>query len=49
MARPPGINQQGPVPGFVKKVEKAPSQVKAAEIDHDALREVLSETEGAPS
>jgi hypothetical protein len=45
--RPPGINQKGPIPGFVKKVERAPSSVKPAAVDHDALREVLME--GEPS
>jgi hypothetical protein len=42
MGRPPGVNQRGPIPGFVKK-EKAPSQVRPAGVDHDALREVLME------
>jgi hypothetical protein len=42
MGRPPGINQKGPIPGFVKK-EKAPSRVRPEEVDHDALREVLME------
>lgn len=42
MGRPPGINQKGPIPGFVKK-EKAPSKVRPEEVDHDALREVLME------
>jgi hypothetical protein len=43
MGRPPGINQKGPIPGFVKKVEKAPSRVKPDVVDHDALREILME------
>ncbi|KAH8601971.1 hypothetical protein B0O99DRAFT_607854 [Bisporella sp. PMI_857] len=43
MGRSPGINQKGPVPGFVKKTEKAPSQVKPVDVDHDALREILME------
>jgi len=42
MGRPPGINQKGPIPGFVKKAVRAPSQVKPEVIDHDALREVLN-------
>ena len=42
MGRPSGINQKGPIPGFVKK-EKAPSKVRPEEVDHDALREVLME------
>ncbi|KAF4628192.1 hypothetical protein G7Y89_g9961 [Cudoniella acicularis] len=41
--RLPGINQKGPVPGFVKKVERAPSRVTPQAVDHDALREVLVE------
>jgi hypothetical protein len=44
MGRSPGINQRGPVPGFVKKTERAPSQVKPAVVDHDALNEVLLES-----
>jgi hypothetical protein len=43
MARPPGINQKGPIPGFMKKTVRTPSQVKPHIIDHDALREVLNE------
>jgi len=43
MGRPPGINQKGPIPGFSKKVEKAPSNVKPQLVDHDALREILRE------
>lgn len=43
MGRPPGINQKGPIPGFVKKTEKAPSNVQPAIVDHDALREILRE------
>jgi hypothetical protein len=43
MGRPPGINQKGPVPGFVKKIEKAPSKVIPEVVNHDALREVLME------
>ena len=42
MGRPPGVNQRGPIPGFARK-EKAPSQVRPAGVDHDALREVLME------
>lgn len=41
MGRPPGINQKGPIPGFVKKIDRAPSQVKAVVVDHDALKAVL--------
>ncbi|PMD23608.1 hypothetical protein NA56DRAFT_621981 [Hyaloscypha hepaticicola] len=43
MARPPGINQKGPIPGFMKKTVRTPSQVKPHIVDHDALREVLNE------
>lgn len=43
MGRPPGVNQRGPIPGFVKRNEKAPSSVKPAIVDHDALREILRE------
>jgi outer membrane murein-binding lipoprotein Lpp len=43
MGRTPGINQKGPVPGFVKKIEKAPSKVIPEMVNHDALREVLME------
>jgi hypothetical protein len=43
MGRPPGINQKGPIPGYVKKADKAPSNVKPAVVDHDALREILRE------
>lgn len=46
MGRPPGINQKGPIPGFVKKIEKAPSQVNAAVVDHEALIEILEEGNG---
>jgi hypothetical protein len=42
MGRPPGVNQRGPIPGFVRK-EKAPSQVRPTGVDHDALKEVLME------
>lgn len=45
MGRPPGINQKGPVPGFAKKIEKAPSRVKPDTVDHDALREIFMEGE----
>ena len=41
--RRPGINQKGPIPGFVRKNERAPSNVKPAVVDHDALRDILSE------
>jgi len=43
MGRPPGINQKGPVPGFMKKMEKAPSIVSPVMVDRDALKEVLME------
>jgi hypothetical protein len=42
MGRPPGVNQRGPIPGFVRR-EKVPSQVRPAGVDHAALREVLME------
>lgn len=42
MGRSPGVNQSGPIPGFVRK-EKGPSQVRPVGVDHDALREVLME------
>ncbi|KAL2073330.1 hypothetical protein VTL71DRAFT_10654 [Oculimacula yallundae] len=41
MGRSPGINQKGPIPGFVKKIEKAPSKVMPEVVDHEALREIL--------
>ncbi|KAE8452782.1 hypothetical protein EG329_013054 [Mollisiaceae sp. DMI_Dod_QoI] len=43
LGRPPGINQKGPIPGFIKKVEKAPSKVTPEQVDRDALKEVLME------
>ena len=43
MGRPPGINQKGPIPGFVRKTEKAPTRVTPVSVDHDALKEVLME------
>jgi hypothetical protein len=43
MGRPPGVNQKGPVPGFVKRMVKAPSNVQPGVVDHDALRDVLAE------
>jgi hypothetical protein len=43
LARPPGINQNGPIPGFVKKTEKPPSKVTPEVVDRDALREILME------
>jgi len=46
--RAPGINQKGPIPGFVKRDVRAPSSVKPAAVDHDALREVLMES-GPPA
>jgi hypothetical protein len=42
MGRSPGINQKGPIPGFVKTT-KAPSKVKPDLVDHDALKEILIE------
>ena len=42
MGRPPGVNQRGPIPGFVRK-EKAPSQVRPVAVDRDALKEILNE------
>jgi hypothetical protein len=45
MGRAPGINQKGPIPGFVKKAERPPSQVTAAVVDRAALMEVLEEGE----
>jgi hypothetical protein len=44
MGRSPGVNQRGPIPGFVRK-EKAPAQVRPVGVDRDALREVLMEGE----
>jgi hypothetical protein len=44
MGRSPGINQKGPIPGYIKKDVKAPSRVKPESVDHDALREVLMES-----
>jgi hypothetical protein len=43
MGRSPGINQKGPIPGFVKRLEKAPSQVLPVVVDFDSLREGLGE------
>lgn len=43
MGRSPGINQKGPIPGFIKKVDRAPSKVTTEQVDHDALLEVLME------
>ena len=43
LTRPPGVNQKGPVPGFVKKMDKAPSNVQPVIVDHDALRDILTE------
>jgi hypothetical protein len=42
MGRSPGVNQSGPIPGFLRK-DKAPSQVRPVGVDRDALREVLME------
>jgi len=42
MGRPPGINQKGPIPGFIKKIPRTPSQVKPEIVDHDALQEILN-------
>jgi len=46
MGRPSGINQKGPIPGFMKKTEKAPSRVTPNMVDTDALREILMEVGG---
>lgn len=46
MGRPPGINQRGPIPGFIRKTDKAPSTVRPVVVDHDALRETLMEDGG---
>ena len=43
MGRAPGVNQKGPIPGFVKKADKAPSNVRPESVDRDALRDILSE------
>ncbi|CZT06361.1 uncharacterized protein RCO7_03357 [Rhynchosporium graminicola] len=43
MGRPSGINQKGPIPGFARKIERAPSKVTPEVVDHDALREILME------
>ncbi|KIN05697.1 hypothetical protein OIDMADRAFT_154101 [Oidiodendron maius Zn] len=43
MGRAPGVNQKGPVPGFVKKTERPPSNVKPEVVDRDALKDILSE------
>ncbi|TVY35458.1 hypothetical protein LOCC1_G007707 [Lachnellula occidentalis] len=45
LGRPPGINQKGPIPGFLKRVEKTSSSVTPTIVDHEALREVLLEGE----
>jgi hypothetical protein len=46
MGRSPGINQKGPIPGFVKKTEKAPSRVTPQTVDTDALNDILMEAGG---
>jgi len=43
MGRAPGINQKGPIPGYTKKIERAPSKVRTEIVDHAALLEVLAE------
>ncbi|KAG9234859.1 hypothetical protein BJ875DRAFT_460491 [Amylocarpus encephaloides] len=43
MGRPPGINQKGPIPGFVRKADRVPSKVTTDVVDRDALREILLE------
>jgi hypothetical protein len=43
LGRPPGINQKGPIHGFVKKTEKPPSKVKPEIVDHASLKEILRE------
>ena len=40
MGRPRGVNQHGPIPGFLRK-DKVPSQVRPIGVDRDALREIL--------
>jgi hypothetical protein len=45
MGRAPGINQKGPIPGFVRRVDRPPSQVRAGAVDRAALMEVLEEGE----
>ncbi len=45
MPRSPGINQPGPLPGFILRTEKAPHQVEPEMIDHDALRDIFMEGE----
>ncbi|TVY90797.1 hypothetical protein LAWI1_G006553, partial [Lachnellula willkommii] len=49
LGRPPGINQKGPIPGFVKRLERMSSSVKPATVDHEALREVLMEGQSPES
>ncbi|CAG8957748.1 hypothetical protein HYFRA_00000086 [Hymenoscyphus fraxineus] len=46
MARPPGINQKGPIPGLIRKVSKAPSKVRSNSVDREALKEILDEVAG---
>jgi hypothetical protein len=43
MGRSPGINQKGPIPGFLKRPDRVPVQVTPARVDLEALREVLEE------
>jgi hypothetical protein len=45
MGRAPGVNQKGPVPGFVKKTEKPPSNVQPDVVDRDALRDILTQAD----
>jgi hypothetical protein len=43
MGRSPGINQKGPIPGFIKRVDRTPSKVTTEQVDREALQEVLAE------
>ncbi len=45
MSRSSGINQPGPIPGFMFRTEKAPHQVEPKVIDRDALRDIFLEDE----
>ena len=43
MGRAPGVNQKGPVPGFVKKTDKLPSNINPETVDQESLKDILSE------
>lgn len=43
LGRSPGINQNGPIPGWKPPTKRAPSQVQPVRVDFEALREVLEE------